>query len=153
MNLQEIKQNQTKKILQFSIPAIIAMVLTALITVVDGFFMGNYVGEEGIAAVNLGVPIVYLYLGVGLMVSIGGVAIAGMALGSGDKESCNQVFRQTIATTAILSILISCIMVFCFQSLLLTLHAQGQLIEHFKEYYRIMLLECLSEGREIPNFI
>ena len=57
MNLQEIKQNQTKKILQFSIPAIIAMVLTALITVVDGFFMGNYVGEEGIAAVNLGVPI------------------------------------------------------------------------------------------------
>ncbi len=141
MNLQEIKQNQTKKILQFSIPAIIAMVLTALITVVDGFFMGNYVGEEGIAAVNLGVPIVYLYLGVGLMVSIGGVAIAGMALGSGDKESCNQVFRQTIATTAILSILISCIMVFCFQSLLLTLHAQGQLIEHFKEYYRIMLLE------------
>ena len=91
MNLQEIKQNQTKKILQFSIPAIIAMVLTALITVVDGFFMGNYVGEEGIAAVNLGVPIVYLYLGVGLMVSIGGVAIAGMALGSGDKESCNQV--------------------------------------------------------------
>ena len=51
MNVKEIKQNQTKKILQFSIPAIIAMVLTSLITVADGFFMGMYAGEAGIAAV------------------------------------------------------------------------------------------------------
>ena len=98
MNVKEIKQNQTKKILQFSIPAIIAMVLTSLITVADGFFMGMYAGEAGIAAVNLGLPIVYLYLGVGLMVSIGGVAMAGMALGAGEWQEANQVFRQTIVT-------------------------------------------------------
>ena len=62
MNLKQIKQNPTKMILQFSIPAIISMMLMALITIADGFFMGNYVGKEGIAAVNLGLPIVYLYL-------------------------------------------------------------------------------------------
>ena len=54
MDLEKIKQNTIGMILQFSIPAIIAMVLTSLITVVDGFFIGNFVGEEGIAAVNLG---------------------------------------------------------------------------------------------------
>lgn len=141
MNLQEIKENQSKKILQFSVPAIIAMVLTAFITIADGFFMGNYVGEEGIAAVNLGLPIVYLYLGIGLMISIGGAAISGMALGAGDKETCNQVFRQTIATTAILTVLISCIMVFCFQPMLLIFHVKGQAVRYFKEYYQIMVLE------------
>ena len=115
MDLMQMKQNTAKMILRFAIPAIISMILTSLITIADGFFIGNYVGKEGLAAVNLGLPIIYLYLGVGLMVSIGGVAIAGMALGSGDRNTSNQVFRQTILTTLILSVLISCTMVFCFQ--------------------------------------
>lgn len=141
MDLEQIKSNKTKMILQFSIPSIISMMLTSLITIADGFFMGNYVGKEGIAAVNLGLPIIYLYLGIGLMVSIGGVAIAGMTLGSGDREACNQVFRQTIATTVIFSVLISCIMLFCFSPMLTILHADEQVILHFQDYYQIMLLE------------
>lgn len=72
MNLEQIRQHRSKMILQFSIPAIISMLLTSFITIADGFFIGNYVGKEGIAAVNLGLPIVYLYLGVGLMVSVCG---------------------------------------------------------------------------------
>lgn len=141
MNLEQIKQNTGRMILQFSIPAMIAMLLTSMITIADGFFIGNYVGKEGIAAVNLGLPIIYLYLGVGLMVSIGGVAIAGMALGSGDREACNQVFRQTVATTAAFSVMISVIMVFCFRPMLSILHADGKVILYFQEYYQIMLLE------------
>ena len=52
MDLNEIKQDIRKKIWQYSVPAIVSMVLTAFITVADGFFMGNFVGKEGIAAVN-----------------------------------------------------------------------------------------------------
>ena len=141
MNLEQLKQNTSKIILQFSIPSIIAMLLTSFITIADGFFIGNYVGKEGIAAVNLGLPIIYLYLGVGLMVSIGGVAISGMALGANDLKTCNQVFRQTIVTTMVFSVLISCIMIFCFQPMLLVLHADSQVILHFQNYYQIMLLE------------
>lgn len=141
MYLEEIRQNPAKKILQFSVPAIISMVLTALITVADGFFMGNYVGEEGIAAVNLGLPVIYLYLSVGLMISIGGVAVAGMALGSGDTGFANQVFRQTITSAGIASGLISSIMVFCFSPMLSVLRADEITKGYFREYYQIMLLE------------
>lgn len=141
MDLEQIKSNKTKMILRFSIPSIISMILTSLITIADGFFMGNYVGKEGIAAVNLGLPIIYLYLGIGLMVSIGGVAIAGMSLGSGDRENSNQVFRQTIATTVFFSALISCMMLFCFSPMLTLLHADEQVISYFQDYYQIMLLE------------
>ncbi|MDE7287122.1 MAG: MATE family efflux transporter, partial [Lachnospiraceae bacterium] len=69
MNLEKIRQNTTLTILRFSIPSIIAMVLTSLITIADGFFIGNYIGSDGIAAVNLGLPIIYLFLSIGLMVS------------------------------------------------------------------------------------
>ncbi len=141
MNLEEIRQNTAKKIMEYSVPAIISMVLTAFITVADGFFMGNYVGKEGIAAVNLGLPIVYLYLAAGLMVSIGGVAIAGMAHGAGDWERCRQVFRQTIVTAAAVSLGISGVMAFGLESMLSVLRAEDQVMEHFMAYYQIMLLE------------
>ena len=98
--------------------------------------MGNYVGKEGIAAVNLGLPMIYLYLGVGLMISIGGVAVAGMALGSGDTDFANQVFRQTITTTVIVSGLISIILVFCFSPMLSVLRADEITKGYFREYYR-----------------
>lgn len=42
MNLEEIRKNQAGMILKFSVPAIISMLLTAFITIADGFFMGNY---------------------------------------------------------------------------------------------------------------
>ena len=141
MNLESIQNHKIKTILQFSIPSIIAMILTSLITVTDGFFIGNYVGKEGLAAVNLGFPIVYLYLAVGLMVSVGGVAIGGMALGSGDINKCNSVFNQTIGTASAATVLLTIIVWLCLDPMLHVLKANAQVAEFFKAYYRIMLLE------------
>ena len=58
MDLEQIKNPRVGVLLQFAIPSILAMILTSLVTVVDGCFIGNYVGTEGMAAVNLGLPIV-----------------------------------------------------------------------------------------------
>ena len=71
MNISQIKENKCKTILQFSIPSIIAMLLQTIITITDGYFTGNYVGESALAAINLGLPILYCYLGVGLCVVVG----------------------------------------------------------------------------------
>lgn len=141
MNLDNIQNNKVKTILQFSVPSIIAMILTSLITVVDGFFIGNYVGKEGLAAVNLGLPIVYLYLAVGLMVSVGGFAIAGIALGGKDIKKCNSVFNQTISTTVVATIVLSIIVFFCINPLLKLLNTDTQVANFFKDYYYIILLE------------
>lgn len=139
MNLESIKNNKVKMILQFSIPSIIAMVLTSLITVTDGFFIGNYVGKEGLTAVNLGLPIVYLYLALGLMISVGGIAIAGMEFGGGNTKKCNDVFNQTMSTVLIASALLSVAVWFCFDPILRFLNADAQVAVFFKDYYRIML--------------
>ncbi|MEN1760390.1 MATE family efflux transporter [Anoxynatronum sibiricum] len=128
-------------LLQFSIPSIIAMVLTSLITVADGYFIGNYVGKEGLAAVNLGLPMIYFYLAVGLMISVGGMAIAGMALGSGDIKKCNSVFNQTMCMTLVSTVLVSSFMWFLFDPLLHILNADAQVAGFFKDYYGIMLLQ------------
>ena len=143
MDLERIINNTAGMILQYSIPAIIAMVLTSLITVVDGYFIGNYVGEQGIAAVNLGLPVIYLFLSVGLMVSVGGVAIAGMALGAGDMEACGQVFRQTIVTTVVAAVMTGLLVALFFEPVLDVLGAKGLVREYFRTYYGILLLELV----------
>ncbi len=61
MNLKAINNQTNKMILTYSIPAIIAMLLTSLVTVVDGLFITNIVGKEALSAVHLGLPILYVF--------------------------------------------------------------------------------------------
>lgn len=63
MDIGRIKDNKLKMILQFSLPSIIAMLLQTVITITDGYFTGNYVGENALAAINLGLPILSAILG------------------------------------------------------------------------------------------
>ena len=139
MDINAIRDNTKGWIMRFAVPSIIAMVLTAMITVTDGFFIGNYVGKEGVAAVNLGLPIVYLFLGMGLMLSVGGMAIAGMALGADDRRKCCNVFNQTVLTVIIVSIMVSAVVSLCLRPTLFVLGAKGLVSNYFLTYFRIML--------------
>lgn len=141
MNVDLIRANRTRAILAFSIPAIISMVLTSLINVADGFFMGNFIHKDAIAAVNLGLPIIYLFLATGLMVSVGGSVLAGMSMGRKDEESCRSVFSQTIATCAVASVLLSVVMFFLLRTILAVLGAKGDVAKYFLQYYTILLFE------------
>lgn len=141
MELERIRNNEVSAIWKFSIPSIIAMVLTSLITIADVFFTGNYVGKEGIAAINLGLPIVYLYLGLGLMISVGGSVLGSMALGAADKDKANTIFNQTMLTTVVVSFAVSLLAWFSFQPLLNILQVNEQVADYFNAYYKIMLLE------------
>ena len=143
MQLEEITARPLGMILRFSIPSIAAMVLTSLVTVADGFFIGNWIGMEGLAAVNLGLPVIYLFLAIGLMVSVGGAAMAGMALGAKDTDRCVHVFRQTIATAAVFAALTALAVWLFFEPMLDVLGAEGQTRAYFRAYYRIRLPELV----------
>jgi putative MATE family efflux protein len=127
-------------ILQFSVPSIIAMVLTSLITIVDGFFIGNYVGQEGIAAVNLGLPILYVYLAVGIMFGVGGIAIAGMALGAKEIRKSNDVFNQTVLSSILVSVVLTLLVYLFFKPIMVLIPMDTQVSGCFEQYYSIMLL-------------
>jgi len=117
MDITQIKQNRSKLILLFAIPSIIAMVLTAMINLVDGYFTGNFIGKEGLAAINLGLPIIYLYLALGLMIAVGGISIAGRLLGAKRIAEANNVFRQTITLCLIITVALSIIFYFTIDAI------------------------------------
>lgn len=139
MNVNQIKENKLKMILGFSIPSIIAMLLQTIITITDGYFTGNYVGENALAAINLGLPVLYFYLGVGLCVGVGGSVISGRLLGAKDKQKASEVLSQTMVMSICVCIVISCLAFVLFTPILRILRADAGLSHYFTEYYMIML--------------
>ena len=141
MNLERIQKEGTKMMLQFAIPCVIAMVLTSAITLVDGYFIGNYVGKEGTAAVNLGLPLLYFYLGVGIMIGVGGIAQAGIALGGGLIEKCNQIFRESIALTTLVTVGVTIIVALAFFPVTALFVIDEVTLKYFQQYYFIIIFE------------
>lgn len=139
MDIKKIKENETGMILKFSIPSIIAMLLQTVITITDGYFTGNYVGQNALAAINLGLPILYFYLGTGLCIGVGGSVISGRLLGENQRKKSSEVFSQTIATALLVCVVISVIIFLFFTPVLNILRADDNLSVYFTEYYRIML--------------
>lgn len=140
MEITAIKENKLKAILMFSVPSIIAMLLQTAITITDGYFTGNYVGENALAAINLGLPILYFYLGMGLCVGVGGSVICGRLLGARDNNKASEVFSQTIVTASVICIVTSLAVFLLFSPVLKILKADGELSVYFTQYYRIMLV-------------
>lgn len=140
MNLESIKNNMLAMVLKFSIPSIIAMLLTSSVTIVDGFFVGNYVGKEGLAGINLGLPILYIYLGIGIMLGVGGIAISSIALGQGDMDKSNRVFNQTMISSLVISIALSIVMCFLLKSIINIVGLDKLVGGYFYDYYKIMFL-------------
>lgn len=141
MNIENIRQHPVKTLLQFAIPCIISMLLETIITITDGYFTGNYVGEEALAAINLGLPVLYFYLGTGLCVGVGGSVICGKFLGAGKTSDASGVFSQTITTSLIISVLVSLVFGALFTPILRVLRADGNTLStYFTQYYQVMLL-------------
>ena len=155
MNINQIKKNKLKTLLQFSIPSIVAMLLQTVITITDGYFTGNYVGDRALAAINLGLPILYVYLGTGLCVGVGGSVISGRLLGAKNRQKASEVFAQTIVTAIAISVIISLVVFMLFTPILGLLKAEGQLSVYFTDYYRIMLITypCMVLGTIFGMFI
>ena len=93
-------------------PTLFGMLFTALITIVDGIFVGRGVGPDGIAAVNIIVPIYMIATGIGLMMGIGSSVRAGMVMAGGDVARTNAIVSQSfLSVTIFMSVIIGFVMI------------------------------------------
>lgn len=141
MELQKIKQNKTASILAFGVPATVGMLMSSLITIVDGYFAGNYVGSKALVAINLGLPLLYFYLAVGLMIGVGGSVIAGIAIGNGDRQKSCSVFSQSMVLVLLAGVTISVVAGIFFNPLMKFLKA-GEVADLFRLYYSVFLFSA-----------
>ena len=88
-------------------PALLGMIASAIYVVVDGIFVGQGVGSNGIAAVNINNPLMTFVSGLGLMFGMGGGVITALHLSRGQRIAARRVMTQTVLSTFIISVIIT----------------------------------------------
>ena len=88
------------KLIRFTLPSIMMMIFTSIYSVVDGFFISNYVGKTAFASVNLIIPYLQILGGVGAMLGMGGSALTAKTLGEGDIPLARRYFTMMVCLMA-----------------------------------------------------
>lgn len=92
---------------QLFFPTLIGMVFNALLTIIDGVFVGQGVGANGIAAVNIVAPLFMVVTGLGLMFGIGSSVIASIHLANNNVKAANIISTQAFLVGTAIVVLIS----------------------------------------------
>ena len=85
-----------RRIVRSVLPSIGMVLVTSVYSIVDGFFVSNYAGKSGFAAVNLMWPAMMLLGSVGVMVGSGGAALVSKIKGEGYPSKADRVFSMLV---------------------------------------------------------
>lgn len=140
MHIQLSDHFNYKKLLQFAFPSIIMMVFTSLYSIVDGFFVSNFVGKTPFAAVNLIMPVLMVLASVGFMFGAGGSALVSKTMGEGDYDKAKRLFSLFVYCTAVSGIIIAAIAFIFIRPIAVLLGAEGALLDNCVIYGRILLV-------------
>ena len=133
-----------KLLLKFSIPCILAMLVSALYNIVDQIFIGNSTaGTAGIMATTLVFPYTTVALALALLIGDGCATLFSISLGAKDEKTSNKSVGNAIITVIILSIILVLIG-FIFKTPILNLlgaNGYSETCKKFTEqYFTIILL-------------
>ncbi|MFT4176425.1 MAG: MATE family efflux transporter [Luteolibacter sp.] len=80
----------------YVIPSMVGLIALTTTSLVDGMFVGNYVGADALASVTLLVPLLTVLYALALMFAIGGSVAAGSHIGANDPRTACAIFSQTL---------------------------------------------------------
>lgn len=133
-----------KLLLKFSIPCVLAMLVSALYNIVDQIFIGNSVaGTAGIMATTLIFPFTVLALALALLIGDGCATLFSISLGAKDEKTSNKSVGNAIITIIILSIILVIVGFVFMGPILNVLGANGynETCQQFaKQYFTVILL-------------
>ena len=99
------KLSPTKLFFRLAIPSMITMAFSALYQIADGLFVGRFIGEDALAAVNLIMPIIMIVFGFANLIATGASVRISVLLGEKKRDEASKVFTFTLK----IIFLISCI--------------------------------------------
>ncbi|WP_312355529.1 MATE family efflux transporter, partial [Aminipila sp.] len=123
---------------KYVIPSMLTMILAGFYGIVDGFFIGQVMGDDGLAAINIAWPLLSLISSVGIGIGTGGAIIMSIKKGSGLLEEAKKAEGTTIVILFIASVLATAIYLLFSPNLLRILGADGILYEYGISYMKVI---------------
>ena len=96
MNISLSDHFTYKKLLRFTFPSVVMMILTSIYGVVDGVFVSNFVGSEAFASINIIMPFLMILGAIGFMTGTGGSALVALTFGTGNEKKAKEIFSLLV---------------------------------------------------------
>lgn len=87
--LKMMRDEKIPKLLKMGVPTMIGMLVSALYSVVDAFFVGK-LGTSQMGAVSIAFPIVQVIIGLGMTFGSGAASYIARLLGAGEADQANR---------------------------------------------------------------
>lgn len=132
-------------ILQFSVPAIISMLVEALYNIVDRYFVGQGVGSIGIGGITICFPIALFIMAMSMVVGVGGNTLFAIRLGEKKYEQAAIILNNSFVLLIIMAVCSFTLGQIFMAPLLRLFGASDQLLPVASSYMRIILLGAVFQ--------
>ena len=128
-----------KLLLRQSVPASIGILVMSLNILIDTIFVGQWIGPNAIAAINVVLPVSFFIAALGMAIGMGGGSIISRALGSAQKSKANKTFGNQLTLTLLFTISFMTLGLVFMESIIPIFGGKGTLYAPAKIYYTIVL--------------
>ena len=128
-----------KLLLRQSVPASIGILVMSLNILIDTIFVGQWIGPNAIAAINVVLPVSFFIAALGMAIGMGGGSIISRALGSAQKSKANKTFGNQLTLTLLFTISFMTLGLVFMESIIPIFGGKGALYAPAKIYYTIVL--------------
>lgn len=129
-----------KRLLSFSVPAIISCLINSVYNIVDQVFIGQGVGYLGNAATTVAFPIVTILLAFSTLIGAGSSAYAAIKLGEKKEEESERTLSNAFLFTILAGIVLVILGMMFMEPLLRLFGATDSIMSYAVDYTSIILL-------------
>ncbi len=138
-----MKNSIYRQFWRYTIPTVAAMLVNGLYQVVDGIFIGHYVGAEGLAGINVAWPIIGFILGLGMLVGVGTGALASIKQGEGNIAAAKQVLATGLLLLLMLAPVVATILWFLADDFIAWQGVEGRVYQLGLQYLQVLVIACV----------
>ncbi len=128
-----------KLLLRQSLPASIGILVMSLNILIDTIFVGQWIGSNAIAAINVVLPVSFFIAALGMSIGMGGGSIISRALGSDQRAKANKTFGNQLTLTLLFTFSFMTLGLVFMEAIIPSFGGKGALYAPAKIYYTIVL--------------
>lgn len=121
-----IERGMMRTYLHYVVPASIAFTLACVYSIIDGLFVGNHVGDAGLAGINIAWPLYAAVIATGTGIGMGGAVISAIRSGAGNEAGARRATGHTLMMLAVASLPIAFALIAFPQQLCTLLGGRGE---------------------------
>ncbi|MEG3073045.1 MAG: MATE family efflux transporter [Ruthenibacterium sp.] len=129
-----------KVFLGLALPNICSMVSSSVYMMADGIFVGRFIGEHALAAVNLIMPVMMILFALSNMIAVGSSVKVSTAMGEGNLEKARHLFSASVLMIVGMGFVCSILSIFFTKPIIFAIFKDAVLAEMAYSYIRVFLI-------------